>query len=90
MNKKDPEKISNLNDYNPLYRLVVPKREKYPTGRAIATAYWISYFALHWLIILDVVELNAARAATTSYFLLSAVAATVMTAAHEAMEKKNE
>lgn len=60
------------------------------TGRAIAAAYWISYFALHWLLIADVIEFTSARGFCAIYFLLGAIIATVMTAAHEAMEKKNE
>lgn len=87
MSEKDPF------DGTELERRIVftpVEEKKYPTGRAIAAAYWISYFALHWLIILGVVELSPAYPATAAYFLLGAIAATMTTAAHEATEKKNE
>jgi len=49
----------------PLGRIVyaAPTQEaKYPTGRALAAAFWISYFALHWLLLLEVVETTTATA----------------------------
>jgi hypothetical protein len=65
-------------------------KEKYSISRAIAAAYWISYFTLHWLTILGVVPHCRATSGATIYFLLSAIIASVMIAAHEAMEKKGE
>jgi hypothetical protein len=36
-----------------------PKSEdKYPKARTLAAAFWASYFALHWLLILEVVEMS--------------------------------
>ena len=57
--------------------------DKYPLGRAIPTAFWISYFTLHWLTILEVVERSPVIAGTTVYFLVAAVLSTVLIAASE-------
>ena len=57
-------------------------------GRAIPAAYWISYFMLHWLLILGVIEQTNGTSATVVYFLLTALISSFMVAAHERMESK--
>lgn len=52
-------------------------------ARAIAAAYWISYFAMHWLLILEVIERTAVSTTSAIYFLLRAIINSVMIAAHE-------
>lgn len=75
----------------PVGRIVFETREdKYPKGRAIAAVYWISYFALHWLLILEVAEFTTARGFCTIYFLTMAVLTTMIAAASEAVEAKKE
>ena len=63
---------------------------KFPPSRAIAAAYWISYFTLHWLLLLEVIESTFKRETTTVYFLVTAVLATVMITAEEAAKGKKK
>ena len=65
-------------------------KDKYPKARAIAAAFWISYFTLHWLTILEVVERSTAIAGTTIYFLATAVLSTMLIAGSEGTEEKKK
>ena len=62
--------------------------EKYPKGRALAAAFWASYFTLHWLMLLDVVEFTTGRAGATIFFLVAAILVTMLVAAHDQEKKK--
>lgn len=64
--------------------------QKYPTARVLAAAFWASYFTLHWLLILGVVERVASTQGTVVYFLLSAIIVTWLTAAHDVIERKKD
>lgn len=60
--------------------------EKYPKARALAAAFWLSYFTLHWLLILEIVEISVrVGIALVLHFVLAALLS-INIAAHE--EKK--
>lgn len=62
--------------------------EKYPLGRAIPTAFWASYFLLHWLTILGVVPHCVTTSGITIYFLVAAVLSSIVVARFEATDDK--
>jgi hypothetical protein len=61
---------------------------KCPSSRALAAAFWVSYFTLHWLLILDVVEFTTARAGAMIFFLVIAILLSISIAAREATNDK--
>lgn len=69
--------------------VITPTREtKYPLGRAIPTAFWVSYFTLHWLTILGVVPTCVTTSGITIWFLGAAVLTTMLVTAFEATNDK--
>ena len=75
----------NAPDSRPTFHIT---EDKYPKARAIPVAFWISYFTLHWLTILEVVERTVAISGTTVFFLVAAVLSTVLVAGFEATNDK--
>ena len=53
-------------------------------GRTLAAAFWASYFALHWLLILGIVEQRSA----TVFFLVVASLLSALVAAGDAPPKQ--
>ena len=53
-------------------------KNKYLGAHALVAAFWLSYFTLHWLLILEVVERTATRAGTALFFFVFAVLLTLL------------
>ena len=47
------------------------------SGKTLAAAFWLNFFALYWLIILGVVEFDGGKIATLIFFYVSALVLSV-------------
>jgi hypothetical protein len=70
--------------------VITPIREEESDldARSLAVVFWASYFAMHWLLLLEVIEPTWQRFGATLFFFLIAVLLSIHVAAHGAGEKK--
>ena len=56
-------------------------------ARTLAAAFWVSYFTLHWLLLLEVIEPTWPRFGAALYFFLTALLLSIHTAATKEKKK---
>lgn len=59
-------------------------------ARTLAAAFWASYFAMHWLLLLEVIEPTWQRFGATLFFFLAAALISVNESAKNALERKKK